>query len=391
MFILSVFNRGYASRFWPFLFLVTFSGFIVHVAANGGDTTYTAQLVSQIRSGIMDVETGFIGKNGLVDANGCVHWHYIKVEKNLALWNSGGGDITSRLENLEEMVRTLILMLRSTNSTVAAHYFQTTMHSDVLQDLSKMVRSHEDKMAKKFNDVTDQYMKALQRFDALDQKLKSVGETANETNAGVATLIAITVRIEGVIRSWVNPERWIAGGRMLWSVGYLGYYTRGRYPTLKLILIFLVCMAFDIYHIYSNTNAVAEFFIRTQDYQFLEWAKTAISVGLTVAIKEWGYDSQLKEMRVDSIDRNTTNTDITVNKVEQKMEIMQQQFDKFLKLYGNSPAPAAVVHVLSQPPSAPPPYPAADGDVLFSATDSGSDDEGSARYRARRSRVDPSA
>jgi hypothetical protein len=306
MFILSAIHRGFIARFWQFLFLVTFSGFIVHVAGFKGDAARTTQLVSEIRSGILDPETGFIGKNGLTDANGCVHWHYIKVEKNLAFWNSGGGgDITERLQAVIDLVLSI-------NDTAAVHYEQTTIHSEALREVLKLTRATEDIISRKFKQLEEKHEKALQqsllRFDSIDGQVASVAKQVNETAVIVEALRVIVTEIQTMLRAWVNPERWIASGRMLWTVGYLGYYTHGRRPTLKLLIIFVICMGLDLYHFYVNANLVADFFIRTHESHWGEWIKTAISLLLGFIVKEWGYDPQLKEMRIDTIDRNTTET-----------------------------------------------------------------------------------
>jgi len=203
-------------------------------------------------------------------------------------------------------------LVLSINDTAAAQYQLTNIHSAAIHELLGLSRAVEDTMTRKFKQLEEKHEKALQqsllRFDSIDGQVASVAKKVNETAVIVEALRVIVTEIQTMLRAWVNPERWIAAGRMLWTVGYLGYYTHGRRPTLKLLIIFVICMGLDLYHFYANANLVADFFIRTHESHWGEWIKTAISLLLGFIVKEWGYDPQLKEMRIDTIDRNTTET-----------------------------------------------------------------------------------
>jgi hypothetical protein len=353
------------------------------VAGFKGDAARTTQLISEIRSGILDPETGFIGKNGLTDANGCVHFHYIKVEKNLALFNSGGGgDITQRFDDIVERLQAVVDLALSVNDTTAVHYDQTMIHAGALRELLAVSREMKVTMARKFNQVTEKHEQLVarfdnldRRFDSVDRRVEDVAQTVNDTRKDVGNLYVMVSDIKEVLRSWVNPERWIASVRMLWSVGYLGYYARGRRPTLKLVIMFVVFMALDLYHFYANANTVAEFLVRVQDSHVCEWIKTAISVGLLFVIKAWGYDPQLKEMRIDTIERNTTethghsaDTNTRLKRFESDISARFANLEEYLRRIVGASPPLLPSHVQSQPASASQVDSDSDSESLFAET-----------------------
>jgi hypothetical protein len=358
MFILSAIHRGFTARFWQVLFLITFSGLIVRTSAMELSDATLEQLMAVVQQ-LKAVSQQPRTEN---------HWAIIG-----ATCSGMSSEVITKVNaNVDEKF------------DVVSHRFDGMVHVDnnilakvgyLVERVDYLERKLQERQDKAIQEAVLRFDSIDRRFDSVDRRVEGVAQTVNDTRTDIGNLYIMVSDIKAVLRSWVNPERWIASGRMLWSVGYLGYYARGRSPTLKLVIMFVVCMALDLYHFYANSNTVAEFLVRTQDSHVCEWIKTAISVGLVFVIKAWGYDPQLKEMRIDTIERNTTethghsaDTHTRLKRFESDISARFAKLEEYLRRTVGASPPLLPSHVQPQPASASQVDSDSDSESLFAET-----------------------
>jgi hypothetical protein len=222
MFILSAIHRGFTARFWQFLFLVTFSGFIVHVT--GIDSRLTA-LAADLRPGnYRDSE--------------CNTFHVNIANHNVyTAW--GVGAITDHLNKLESTLETV-------NDTVSLHstWLKSLVHRAVNaqtenDELRHAVRQWHEEALRQYEENTRQHEEIIQLHTEHDVK----------QTAAIENVINIVRKLQEEQRGYQASACLFAITRIVVATVYLYYRWRSS-PGLfspVLALIFMVFVGFDSY------------------------------------------------------------------------------------------------------------------------------------------------
>jgi len=303
MFILSAIHRGYTARFWQFLFLVTFSGFIVRVS---GEVT-----LDQLMAAVSGPRT----------------------QNHYALIGSTCTGISAEItDKVKSHVDGKFAVVQQNFDGVA------NVNADVLVKVSYIVQQLE----RAFKTIDNQQ----QLIGRLEAQIQRVNETNvlqhDATQQQIANLSSATTKgfemmqssidkVIAIVKGFKNPERWWSLARM----GHLAHKLRKQpYGRLsgELIVYSLLWTSVDVYQVWYNSNLIFDYLpswltdrVLGSVPDLFEFVKIGVSIAIWFIAHALFYEPSLERMCTKQTNRNTTETNNMVKTIVQKVERLEQR------------------------------------------------------------------